>query len=66
MAGKAFVPGIMFGDCSMVVLGAGAFSSAIVVFPSADSNMLDARFRNGTQSLWSFAIGGLRSFTSKR
>lgn len=50
-AEKLFVPGMEFGDFSMVGLGAGAFSFDDELPPSPVSNMLVARFRNGTQSL---------------
>lgn len=50
-AGKLFVPGIEFGDFSMVGLGADAFSFDVELLPSPVSNILVARFRNGTQSL---------------
>lgn len=61
-AWKASVPGMGLGEYSMVALAA---ASAEIVL-SADSSILEARLRNGTQSLCSFAIGGLRSLTSER
>ena len=62
-AWKASVPGMVPGECSIVAMGADV---AAETCPSADSSMFEARFRNGTQSLWSFAMGGLNSLTSER